>query len=268
MAIENDSTTLDWFEDFRLALMWVRRKYILNAELESPLSFRLWEAPLTRLHHYTTAEGLKGIVESNSLWATSAYYLNDSSEVEYGCGVMRSVLSPWVKANENNKSDSAIALRALDSWFSNPQSQTNRMATTYVACFCERDNLLSQWRAYGQKGGYSIGFPFRNQLGLRPQNPAFSSEVLKVIYDERVQVRVLNDLLKQIIPMFGNQEVVAGLKAEKDADASLGKFVHRLIELVSLVYEVLLEMIVTFKNRAFEEEKEWRIVVMPAVTCD
>jgi hypothetical protein len=33
------------------------------------------------LHHYTTFAGLKGIVESNTLWATHFLDLNDSREV-------------------------------------------------------------------------------------------------------------------------------------------------------------------------------------------
>jgi hypothetical protein len=35
------------------------------------------------LYHYTTADGLKGIVEKDELWAASAYYLNDSTEIMY-----------------------------------------------------------------------------------------------------------------------------------------------------------------------------------------
>jgi len=45
-----------------------------------------------RLYHYTTAEGLRGIVESHELWATAAYYLNDSAEVAYGCKVVSEAL--------------------------------------------------------------------------------------------------------------------------------------------------------------------------------
>ena len=28
------------------------------------------------LYHYTTADGVKGILEQNEIWATSAYYMN------------------------------------------------------------------------------------------------------------------------------------------------------------------------------------------------
>jgi hypothetical protein len=36
------------------------------------------------LYHYTNASGLKGILESNSLWATDAEFLNDVQELQFG----------------------------------------------------------------------------------------------------------------------------------------------------------------------------------------
>ena len=36
-----------------------------------------------KLYHYTTQEGLLGIVKSRSLWTTSVFHLNDSAEFDY-----------------------------------------------------------------------------------------------------------------------------------------------------------------------------------------
>ena len=36
------------------------------------------------LYHYTTASGLVGILQSNRLWATSAIFMNDVNELNYG----------------------------------------------------------------------------------------------------------------------------------------------------------------------------------------
>jgi hypothetical protein len=49
------------------------------------------------LYHYTTADGLKGIVENDELWATSAYYLNDSTEIMYGYQLIDEALEAWQK---------------------------------------------------------------------------------------------------------------------------------------------------------------------------
>jgi hypothetical protein len=51
------------------------------------------------VYHYTTADGLKGIIEGGVLWATSAYYLNDSTEIMYGYRLLSDVLDDWIKKN-------------------------------------------------------------------------------------------------------------------------------------------------------------------------
>jgi hypothetical protein len=44
------------------------------------------------LWHYTTPEGLTGIIESNSLWATDVFYLNDLTEFMYGINIARRII--------------------------------------------------------------------------------------------------------------------------------------------------------------------------------
>jgi hypothetical protein len=45
------------------------------------------------LAHYTTADGLRGIIQNGNLWASGAYYLNDSSEIDYGCELFTKLLT-------------------------------------------------------------------------------------------------------------------------------------------------------------------------------
>lgn len=53
----------------------------------------LWTGtPNGCLYHYTPAEGLLGIIESQCLHASLAYLLNDASEVSYGCGIVLSAI--------------------------------------------------------------------------------------------------------------------------------------------------------------------------------
>ena len=49
-----------------------------------------WKIPLV-LYHYTSASGLKGIVESGTLWATDVLHLNDSSEISYAVELIRRI---------------------------------------------------------------------------------------------------------------------------------------------------------------------------------
>ena len=54
------------------------------------------------LFHYTTSDGLRGIVEENCLRASAAYFLNDSSEIEYGCGILDEVFADWQESHRDS----------------------------------------------------------------------------------------------------------------------------------------------------------------------
>lgn len=49
------------------------------------------------LYHFTSSEGLVGILRSRSLWASHALSLNDASEVSYGIAMTRKYLQGRVR---------------------------------------------------------------------------------------------------------------------------------------------------------------------------
>jgi hypothetical protein len=42
-----------------------------------------------RVYHYTSTDGLLGILDSGHLWATDLRYLNDTSELHFGRSLTR-----------------------------------------------------------------------------------------------------------------------------------------------------------------------------------
>ena len=155
------------------------------------------------LFHYTTADGLKGIIEKNELWATSAYFLNGSTEIVYGCQVLKEALDNWM--TRNPRPQEAVPLRlAQDLRKSLGEDPLNMEAIThvYLSCFCEDDNVLSQWRTYGQRG-YSIGFKvpmdqFTGQ-GFRPEPNTYTSKWVKVDYDRNEQIKKCRTILDSLL---------------------------------------------------------------------
>jgi Protein of unknown function (DUF2971) len=225
------------------------------------------------LFHYTTADGLKGIIEQNCLWATGASYLNDASEVDYGCALLEEVFTDWENANKDNTDALGVqVLTALQGDFKDPQSKLERTTGIYVACFCETDNLLSQWRAYGQTGGYSVGFSMLGSglraLGvsglslLKPENPDFRINLVRVIYDRKKQSERLHRILTDTLPILDEP----GIRAEAETEGQKGLAKAFYIAMV-IIGHLLLEEIVAFKNEAFAEEQEWRIVVRPRIAA-
>ena len=234
----------------------------LPSHFEDTYNFRPFQPPRRLIYHYTDITGLRGIIQSNCLRASAARYLNDSSEVDYGCSLVVEILNRWVDKNKGNKqrpSPSMRVLKTLHYVFTEPESTIARSADIYVACFCENENLLSQWRAYGQKGGYSIGFEIEDSwptASIRVPDPSWESRLEKVTYESRFQLARIDQLLAVCFELIRDHAPDDSVLKNLDADALV-------FEIAEFVSELLLDEIATFKNPAFSEENEWRLVVRP-----
>jgi len=131
------------------------------------------------LIHYTNASGLKGIVESQCLWASHARFLNDAKEIDYffeaECtALITGAISDGLRAGTLRHEGQPVGSRlqaALEDAGRAAAELTTAVRTTtlafnqpYVLSLCGtsdprvmRDGLLSQWRAYGRDGGYALG---------------------------------------------------------------------------------------------------------------
>lgn len=133
------------------------------------------------LWHYTTADGLLGIVKSQELWATSIKFLNDREEFSGFFGArLQSLIADGVNegverliaTEEGKRRVDAAGGRGLVQQGLLEQLATAICAATlklepFVVSFCtvadvaDNDGLLSQWRGYGHDGGYAIVFDAR-----------------------------------------------------------------------------------------------------------
>ena len=121
------------------------------------------------LYHYTTQEGLLGILKDKCIWATHIRYLNDTSEGKFVLDCLLDEISrnyelpkEWRAflgtfnepvTEKCNPVDSSIIEAGLSVaiWATSP--------TVFVASFSAKGDSLSQWRAYsGESGGYSVAF--------------------------------------------------------------------------------------------------------------
>lgn len=216
------------------------------------------EAPHSRSHvyHYTTSEGVKGIIESKSLWATGAYYLNDTSEIEYGCRLAAGHLEEKAGFAETEFARRVLSKAHND--LCDPVQQAIRIASYYVVCFCEDDNLLSQWRAYGRSGGFAVGFG-REVEHLKAEGMTVSP-LQKVLYEREEQVRRVDSLIEEMVGLFRDDQVCRG---DLD-DPSL----EDIIDAASEVAQALLAAVVCFKAPDFAGEHEWRLVCQPIYSED
>ncbi|MGH3628057.1 MAG: DUF2971 domain-containing protein [Sciscionella sp.] len=178
-----------------------------------------------------------GIAESRRLWASSAAFLNDSSEIVYIKTALEAVAHEL--ETEFEEELPRRFLRLIGPMF---EEFVLGGYDVYLACFCEEDDLLSQWRGYPSTGGgYAIGF--------RSSVIARNRMLRKVVYDEATQRQILGEMLRPACQHLA-----------ENADDS-HDYIDRAL-LVGLRYHAaaLAECSVCFKHPGFAEEKEWRLV--------
>lgn len=199
------------------------------------------------LYHYTTADGLLGIVSSNLLRASNALYMNDASELQYARTLIQEVIAEKLAAGG--------ALPGLE--FLNRCARDNFSILSFlqphVACFCESGDLLSQWRGYADRGGgYAIGF---EALSLaRPSdyllNPT-EADLLQVEYDNAVQKSTAEERVESV-----RNALDECVKEEPTAEGDL-------IPAACMFFrDYVANLVFSYKHSAFREEREWRMVCL------
>jgi hypothetical protein len=195
------------------------------------------------LWHYTDAEGLKGIIEKRELWFSHVAHLNDTSEDLLAHKMIEAKIEARVRTRTGVERQ-ALELLA-------EKSKEARVLGRYVTCFCEDGDLLSQWRSYGADGGgYSVGFESGAlEILAQTQDTTF---FLPVIYDRSLQESWIENIIDSLLATLVAFEAANTIRPE-DQDILINMCATRMT-IVLLVSQL------GFKDPAFAEEKEWRIV--------
>jgi hypothetical protein len=152
-----------------------------TVELSSPIA---WLVNGTALYHYTTSQGLIGLLGSRTIWATSLACMNDTSELNYARELYQRAL---VRRAENLDEVHSEGWHWLVLNDLNPAAEY----TMFAACFSRTGDELSQWRAYGGGlGGFGLGVDLPTSLeGMG------GWQQLDVIYDPVEQNRKLDEFI-------------------------------------------------------------------------
>ncbi|MBI1280743.1 MAG: DUF2971 domain-containing protein [Anaerolineaceae bacterium] len=193
------------------------------------------------LFHYTNLDGLHGILSNHDLWLSHAKYLNDEAETTLGYEMAREIIEQ--KRSTAKISGKIDYLEILKQRLSEENS-----TAVYICCFCQEDNLLSQWRGYGANGtGVSIKFnPIEFDYATGPDSPAGTlMRLWRVSYKEQEQRKILNKAIDYAFSHFQTLE-----------------------DRVRHAREYIEFFIPTFKSSDFREEKEYRLIFTPSPEYD
>jgi hypothetical protein len=192
------------------------------------------------IYHYTNSSGLMGIINSQTLWATDVWLMNDTQEGTYALDTIRKFLDDCRPESAEMREVCSGAKKIINDW---------RDRETFIACLSEHGDQLSQWRSYGGGRGYSIGFDLKELRKLFVSYGRACS-IHRVVYDTSEQQAILSGAYKE---------------SEKALHSFLddNKNVPKEFTPISLALTGLLANSLTasssFKNPAFSEEAEVRI---------
>jgi len=157
--------------------------------------------------------------------------MNDPQEFLHGAEIMLQVMNRMVA--RKNPPQALLQVRAQVATHIKEKLQNVRI---FCASFCSAGDLLSQWRGYGDSGGgYALGFRPAFFFGRKSSERPPLRSLLRVLYDRQQQ-----------------EDLVAGwgeAVASGHASASDPHF-----------WRFFSEAIISFKDPAYAEEGEWRLV--------
>jgi hypothetical protein len=209
------------------------------------------DRPERPLYHYTTAEGLWGIIRDRAIWATHFRHLNDPTELVHGEELAFEVAKDLLAAPRD------LTVRFfLDLFVDNFRTMRfSERGGVYVASFSEEGDQLSQWRAYGgATSAYSIGF---NSLpDPREENPDAKAglSLYKCTYDPDSFRAYARDLLLEMAKGF-DKYVSTHATREESARGFAA-------QALGICWRRLIAEVVRLKARGFHEENEWRLIVV------
>lgn len=233
-----------------------------------------------KLCHYTTWEGLYGILEAQTLWATNYRFLNDYSEIILFKDKLISLITPYVLEGFEKR------IKSLPDIIEKIQKEGGLPKVVqhdsegfinlqydalgdeiYILSFCGQlenptnsvnNGLLSQWRGYGAGGGAALVFDTQKlEQILEVEETRFEYSAIflaDIVYSDNEQklkdelsdnLSIIADVSKQ----FFDHEI---LNQQRQIDASKA-------------YAPFVNCISRYKHYGFSEENEVRVVALPTV---
>jgi len=228
------------------------------------------------LMHYTTADGLLGIVSNDCLWASHAAFLNDGQEMTHFFDARLpdlvfpemltfakelALLPGNVEKMDAEGGIEVVARTDAHKWaeklrvvtleFNHPHIfSMSAVSDSFVA----NSGLLSQWRGYGNDGGYALVFDcseFDRLLTVENQTYHYQHatwcDVFYYGIDPSSQASSEDVAALEAVLRVGIDKLIRGGTVEETAS----------------FYPAISSLSCMYKHRGFFEEHEVRVIAIP-----
>jgi len=197
--------------------------------------------PPAELFHYTSPQGLLGILTSGELWASKAIFMNDTAEFRLALELARAE----VRSRSLPEKLEQKFLEDVDSI---------KAVNVFICSFSEQGDLLSQWRGYCPPGaGYSLGFTSRYLREVAKRSGLFY--LGKCTYQHVEQVEVVRELVDAALVQKPATDVLEA-RGNPSKDQKHPLFGMSFQDALAFAAPLL-------KHETFSEEKEWRLISEP-----
>lgn len=218
------------------------------------------------IYHYTSPEGLFGIIKERCLFATDMLYQNDANEGVYSLDLLRRVVN-------TNEEISPLLKEQIEIEIGSLKDKAADHYKSYIICFCKNSDLLNMWKYYTKGSsvkGYNMGFDISklekslhimiddsDSYNTTPALPD-NADRLKVIhgsinYNEKDQLFQITDIVNKFV-----RKLTANAKGN----------VRFLSTMAYLIVKKVYYMGVFFKTPPFSEEREYRFLFMPGAVVN
>ena len=210
----------------------------------------------TPLYHYTDERGLKGIIESETIWFTNYRHLNDPSELIHGIDLAKDV-SRALETGADKRV--GLFLQMLRHMLSE-QNFSNAL-DFFIASFSRERDDLGQWRSYADNGrGYALGlaqrvFAIVDKPNRKPDENVF---VAPVVYKtDEAYSRHQKAIEKAATILLGTVETNENLMQNEKIGIPFFEEMARAVIASPLIWNCL-----TSKHPGYEHESEVRLIIL------
>jgi hypothetical protein len=224
------------------------------------------------LWHYTSFSGLKGIVESKTIWASEYRFLNDVEEFQHAKNIATDLIEQEPEYTDLQFPARNTLREAVTVAFQTGFMDEDRLSLM-VSSFSEAGDQLSQWRGYaGYSTGVSIGLDLRHLRPLPPSDLETPVTFAPCVYAEAEKRALLKAILgeyRDSMQVLWNSIATTGINIDRTdpsvvwnhvQDHSSGMSAESFPLMTRLQWD-LLRIAPLLKNESFSEEREWRLVL-------
>lgn len=201
------------------------------------------------VYHYCSIQTFLDIISNSTIRLSNIVKSNDNEEIRYIIPFVEKAILKAVQeynffASDDFKISGDSVMESLE------RSFNELSATFYVTCFSEVVDLVDQWARYADHAkGVAIGFSTDEFVKLQT-TPYVGYWFSSIVYDA-------NHIIQRMVEI---------ITKSYEKRCKYNDELHNFITMTDIINKLILTMLhhaPLYKNHAFSQEREWRLVYNP-----